>query len=281
MSTPPISALNREEAATSVNTVGVPTGEAGVEASFHTTSLDTGMIPTDDYLEQPGISLSCDQPQQHNLSIVDNMPTVPLTNLVNKIKINISKSSVSAISGGNNSEQGNSNMSATVTQNSMDTETAITHTIVSNIPLTSVVSNTPGCLSTTNSNAFHVSEFQTVRQQHQNGSLVNSKALLDTPTAGPSSISTIPVLCSGGITTRSTIATCSFEDKDNSKENTLTSKGVLSLSASTLTKTTSATVLEEQIEINCDLKPSLQNVILQKRDKVVSGNETSGLCSIM
>lgn len=259
-------------------------GDAASQDIAMSTSIDGNLEPN---------SLNPNNDHQHNLSIIDNMPTVPLTNLVNKIKINISKNSVSAISSSSNGvEQGNTTVSAASINSMSVSATGIMTSAISQVLVTSSNAGTK-VSGASNSNIFNLSEQMRQQQQQKIDSLAG-KGLLATPITSSSSISTIstiPVLCSGGTSVPSVLAR-SFDNDGIG----MRSGGDLStmvncdnesatrdeISTDLKSANTAERIVEQQVEIQSyELKSSLQQVRLQKRDKVVSGSETSGLCSIM
>lgn len=197
---------------------------------------------------------------EHNLSAAGPAPTVPLASLVNKIKINITKNNVTTSSNTNSS-------SATISSSSA---------------LNSAKSNQSDSLG------------------HSAGGIASNPI----PT-----ISTIPVLCGGG-TTISSISSSIHQGgggsviggyDDNSVDNSVSTISVIGsygstaptithisrpVTAPTITIAPKAATpppppqpIEETITF--EVKPALQKVSLRKKEKVVCGNETSGLCSIM
>lgn len=200
---------------------------------------------------------------EHNLSAAGPVPSVPLASLVNKIKINITKNTVTT-----SSTASSSNSAAAMSANTCKT---------SNI---GSLSDQSKC-----SAANHI------------------------PT-----ISTIPVLCGGGTTISSTqtssMGGTMYEDSSamsshigaggNSGDDN--SVSTISVIGSIYGNNGSATVSRSlppavakvsakpaspptpppvEDSITYELKAALQNVTLKKKEKVMCGSETSGLCSIM
>lgn len=192
---------------------------------------------------------------EHNLSAVGPAPAVPLASLVNKIKINISKNTVTTSSN-------NSASSSLITSLSSHSTTA-----------------TSDLYKNTTASSNSASAFNPI------------------PT-----ISTIPVLCGGGTTISSitsSLPSCiqGFdEDSNGSDSNLVSTISVLGNYGSSAGSSTvhslvrpipvarkPATPPPAPVEetISYELKPALQKAVLNKKDKVVCGSETSGLCSIM
>lgn len=215
---------------------------------------------------------------EHNLSAVGLAPTMPLASLVNKIKINITKNSVN-----HNSTGGSSNSSASNhnSKNYLGSEQSKGN--LGGGSSTSTASSTAASSSTFN----HI------------------------PT-----ISTIPVLCGGGTTICSTQTSVVgggsmlFEEHSNpipsiASENSVSTISVIGsiYGNNGPTATVSRTIPQANVvvpaakqppppaktptpppvedTITYELKPALQKASLRKKEKVVCGNETSGLCSIM
>lgn len=233
------------------------------ERPFSTTSSQHQNEENEPTMEPPAMDLNISMDgnmetgDEHNLSAAGPAPTVPLASLVNKIKINITKNNVTT------SNNTNSSNSATISSASNSAKSS------------------------------------------QSDSLGHSGGVASNPIP---TISTIPVLCGGGTTISSISSSIQssggggaggYEDPTLSSVDhsvsTISVIGSYGSSAPTITHisrpVTAASIpppkpvtpppqpIEETITY--ELKPSLQKATLRKKEKVVCGNETSGLCSIM
>lgn len=181
---------------------------------------------------------------EHNLSVASLAPTVPLATLVNKIKININKNTISTTSSSINTSN--------TTNNAPNT---------SNLPITTTVHNN------SNSNLINLKDNQRIKQ---------SSTL--------TTISTIPVLCGGVTTDPTIVSTVIDENRLTNANNvgTLPVTGDYKNESAHSTQLPKVSTASQQTNhINYELKPALQKVNLKKQDKVSCGTETSGLCSIM
>lgn len=218
---------------------------------------------------------------EHNLSAVGLAPAMPLASLVNKIKINITKNTVNA-----NSTASNSN---NATGTAMSASTSKSNSANN--------SNNNGSLT------------------DQSGSIGSTAGATTTFNHIPT-ISTIPVLCGGGTTISSTQTSTSlgstmYEETLNipslssGLDNSVSTISVIgsiygnngpaTVSRSIPTQAASTNVAIAPVKsaaaptppptvedtITYELKPALQKATLKKKEKVICGNETSGLCSIM
>ncbi|XP_065367764.1 uncharacterized protein Pcf11 isoform X2 [Calliphora vicina] len=215
-------------------------------------------------MEPPSMDLNIsmdgniDTADEHNLSAAGPVPTVPLASLVNKIKINITKNTVTTSSN------------------------------------TSTSSNNATASSTMSSNSIN-----------QTDSLGHAASSVSNPIP---TISTIPVLCGGGTTISSISSSLlgggaageyddlsAVEEFGENSVSTISVIGSYGSSVPTIThinrpvvsaaptipppKPVTPPPVEETITY--ELKPALKKASLRKKEKVVCGNETSGLCSIM
>ncbi|XP_075167263.1 pcf11 cleavage and polyadenylation factor subunit isoform X2 [Haematobia irritans] len=213
---------------------------------------------------------------EHNLSAAGPVPAMPLASLVNKIKINITKNTVTT-----NSTASSSNSSSTMSSNTCKSNSA-------------------------NSNTSSLTD-------HSKGSIGSSASGATTFNHIPT-ISTIPVLCGGGTTITSTQSSIGggglYDEPSNIPSLSGSGGGVSDNSVSSISVIGSiygsngpATVIRPipqatnvippakpatppppppvEETITYELKPELQKATLKKKEKVICGNETSGLCSIM
>lgn len=219
----------------------------------------------DSRLEAPATDLNIsmdgniDTSDEHNLSAAGHVPSVPLASLVNKIKINITKNTVTTSSN------------------------------------TSTSSNNATGLPTMSSHLLNQTDSLV-------GHAATSAAVNPIPT-----ISTIPVLC-GGTTISSIVGSggmgiggdydeysSAVDELGENSVSTISVIGSYGSAAPTIThlarpvltpvvttqapKPATPPPIEETITY--ELKPALQKANLKKKEKVICGNETSGLCSIM
>lgn len=219
---------------------------------------------------------------EHNLSAVGLAPpAMPLASLVNKIKINITKNTVNA-----NSTASNSN-NATVTAMSASTSKSNS---ANNGSLTdqsgSIGSSTAGATTTTTFN--HIPTISTIPVLCGGGTTISStqtstslgstmyEETLKMPSLSSggvdNSVSTISVI--GSIYGNNGPATVSRSIPTQAANTNVVIAPVKSAAAATPPPTT-------EDSITYELKPALQKATLKKKEKVICGNETSGLCSIM
>ncbi|XP_011188531.1 uncharacterized protein LOC105215984 isoform X1 [Zeugodacus cucurbitae] len=241
-----------------------------------------------------------DGEDEHNLSTVGPSPAIPLASLVNKIKINIAKSSITA---NNSSTSNNSN------SNNGGSVSGVTGTTAAGNLLSSP------------------SKGSTASDAHTSGGDDNSDNNTDageittqySQVSAISVVSTIPVLCGGGTTgirtttlapvvSSSSSSSSSIKNIAANEESNVSTISVIGSYGSTSTApryfppstTTTSTVVPtvakrqtaappkastppppQEETLTYELKPALQNVKLTKTKKVQCGIETSGLCSIM
>ncbi|XP_004517564.1 uncharacterized protein LOC101455197 isoform X2 [Ceratitis capitata] len=248
---------------------------------------------------------------EHNLSTVGPSPAIPLASLVNKIKINIAKSSITANSNSNN----NSNNTGSSTSQTGAAIPTTTNTLATNNSMNSS-SSSPTKGSTTTSDAFHAGD-----DNAENAANVgDTTAAQYSNVSAISVVSTIPVLCGGGTMSARTMTTVappqpavssssnlkSIAANDESSVSTISVIGSYSGSSSTpryfppSTTSSAASVTAaasrrqttappkpstppppEEETPSYELKPALQSAKLKKMTKVKCGVETSGLCSVM
>lgn len=184
---------------------------------------------------------------EHNLSAAGPVPTVSLASLVNKIKINITKNSVTTSS--SNTSSNNATASSTMSSNSIN-QTDSLGTVSNPIPTISTIPVLCGggtTISSISSSMLGGGEYDEI--------LANGEM-------GENSVSTISVIGSYG----SSAPTISHINRPT-------------VVPTPAPKPVTPPPVEETITY--ELKPALQKVNLKKKEKVVCGNETSGLCSIM
>ncbi|XP_037944227.1 pre-mRNA cleavage complex 2 protein Pcf11-like [Teleopsis dalmanni] len=187
----------------------------------------------------------------HNLSISGPTPAIPLSNLVNKIKINITKNTVST----------NSNVS-----------------VSSSIITTSSSSTSHNNSSNLNS---EVNDVNKNSLSHGNISTIQTINTIPVLCGGGATISTIASVVSSNPSKSVNESSKSSNNTaltSNTSDNSTVLRCPQSMSPTTASQRSSPPI-EETIKF--DFKPELQNVTLKKTKKVECGIETSGLCSIM
>lgn len=197
---------------------------------------------------------------EHNLSAAGPVPTVPLASLVNKIKINITKNIVTTSS---NTSSSNSIPTSSTSQSpaSINQTDSLGHT-------TNAVSNPIPTISTIPVLCGGGTTISSISTSNMHGGGINSSVYDDRTSmgaVGENSVSTISVIGSYG-STAPTITQLSRP-----------------LTAVSTPAPQPSTPPPQPIEetITYELKPALKKINLKKKEKVVCGNETSGLCSIM
>ncbi|XP_054736498.1 uncharacterized protein LOC129243479 isoform X1 [Anastrepha obliqua] len=224
---------------------------------------------------------------EHNLSTVGPSPAIPLASLVNKIKINIAKNSISA----NSSSTSNNNSNSNSVNNSVIGTTTAT---------TSHSMGSPTKQSTTSDT--HTGENTDGIVRGENTAQYSNVSAIGV-------VSTIPVLCGGGTTSARTTTVTPVSTSSNAKniaaneESNVSTISVIGSYGSTSSApryfppSTSSTVVPavakrqqttttsppppQEEPLPHELKEALKNVKLTKTKKVQCGVETSGLCSIM
>nr|XP_014092087.1 uncharacterized protein LOC106618746 isoform X3 [Bactrocera oleae] len=232
---------------------------------------------------------------EHNLSTIGPSPAIPLASLVNKIKINIAKSSITA---NNSSTSNNSNSNNVGSASATGTTTATTASNMLSSPTKgSTMSDTHTGVDNNDNTNVGGGE-NTTQYSHISAISV---------------VSTIPVLCGGGTTgvrttTLAPVVSSSSSSIKNiavNEESNVSTISVIGSYGSTssapryfppsTTSTVVPTVAKRQTAppptstppppqeeaLTYELKPALQNVKLTKTKKVQCGIETSGLCSVM
>lgn len=197
-----------------------------------------------------------DTGDEHNLSAAGLVPTVPLASLVNKIKINITKNTVTTSSNTSTSSN-NATASSTMSSNSLNQTDSLGYTAssVSNpIPTISTIPVLCGGGTTISSISSSIL-----------GGGVGGEYDEHSAELGENSVSTISVIGSYG----STAPTITH----------LNRSVVPAVVPAPTSKPATPPPIEETITY--ELKPALQKASFKKNEKVVCGNETSGLCSIM
>ncbi|XP_039957053.1 uncharacterized protein LOC120772477 isoform X1 [Bactrocera tryoni] len=232
---------------------------------------------------------------EHNLSTVGPSPAIPLASLVNKIKINIAKNSITA-NNSSTSNNSNSNNGGSASATGTTSVTAVNNMLIS-----------PTKGST-------VSDAHTADDNKDNPNGAGGENI--TPYSHVSAISvvsTIPVLCGGGTTgvrttTLAPVVSSSSSSIKNIAVNAESNVSTISVigsygstssapryfppsSTSTVVPTvskrqtappkTSTPPPPQEESLTYELKPALQNIKLTKAKKVQCGIETSGLCSVM
>ncbi|XP_036334339.1 uncharacterized protein LOC118744970 isoform X1 [Rhagoletis pomonella] len=221
---------------------------------------------------------------EHNLSTVGPSPAIPLASLVNKIKINIAKSSISANSSSTSNNNNNSN------SGSASTAIASSHSMGGSPSKASTISDA------------HTGD-------NSDGSIGGENTASYSNVSAISVVSTIPVLCGGGTMGARTTTVIPVSSSSNTKniaaneESNVSTISVIGSYGSTSSApryfppTTSSTIVQniakrqqptttppppaQEEPLPHELKESLKNVKLTKTKKVQCGVETSGLCSVM
>ncbi|KAM7343587.1 pcf11 cleavage and polyadenylation factor subunit isoform 2-T2 [Cochliomyia hominivorax] len=190
---------------------------------------------------------------EHNLSAAGAVPTVPLASLVNKIKINITKNTVTTSS--NTSSSNNATTSTTMSSNSIN-HTDSLGSVSNPIPTISTIPVLCGGGTT-------ISSISSSLTGGSAGGEYDERMVTDE--LGDNSVSTISVIGSYG----SSAPTITHINRS-------LKPAVVPIPAP---KPVTPPPVEETITY--ELKPALQKANLKKKEKVICGNETSGLCSIM
>ncbi|XP_017148036.1 uncharacterized protein LOC108159343 isoform X6 [Drosophila miranda] len=211
------------------------------------------------------------EPQEstHNLSAAGPAPALPLTNLVNRIKINITKNTSSIAS---NSASNGSSMAATSTP-AAATMGSAADTQVSAI---SVIGGSGNCSSMETSQQVNaIQTISTIPVLCGGNTFVPKIA-----TSAPANISSISVIGSSyGTNSRNSNSIATTTAPTSATVSAVVGAG--SSSAVAQKPATPPPAVDADPEPVVELKPALRNVTLKRTKKVQNGTETSGLCSIM
>ncbi|XP_073846203.1 pcf11 cleavage and polyadenylation factor subunit isoform X2 [Musca autumnalis] len=218
-----------------------------------------------------------DAGDEHNLSAVGLAPTMPLASLVNKIKINITKNNVNP-----NSTGGSSNSSAS---------SAAKHNLGGDQTRGNLGTAGGAATSSSTSSFNHIPTISTIPVLCGGGTTICTQTIAPNLVAGGSMYeehsNPIASLGSGGIAAASdnSVSTISVIGSiyGNNGPTATVSRTIPQANVIVPAKPPATTPTPPPVEetITYELKPALQKANLRKKEKVICGNETSGLCSIM
>ncbi|XP_061394405.1 uncharacterized protein LOC133329962 [Musca vetustissima] len=249
---------------------------------------------TTDHLPATDLNISMDgnmeTGDEHNLSAVGLAPAMPLASLVNKIKINITKNNVNhANSSGGSGSSSAANSKAHNLGEQMGGNLGAGGGTASSSCSTSATTTSSSASSSFN----HIPTISTIPVLCGGGTTICSTQ--STTTSGGGNMfeehtsNPIPSIGggAGGATENNSVSTISvIGSMYGNNGPTATVSRTIHPPANVVQPAkppaaTAPTPPPVEETITYELKPALQKATLRKKEKVICGNETSGLCSIM